>query len=132
MDSPIPVRISTILVVDDDSDIRDCLNVFLSSKGYRVVCAANRDDALAHVLRQPVDVVLVDWFMSGMSLEVFVEKLREVARSPSLIVTSAGDQLSVKCEELSVENYIAKPIDIDKLHLVIRRCLSESRRRLCR
>jgi PleD family two-component response regulator len=62
-----PMSNATILVVDDDAQIRRVLQATLSSNGYDVIKAKNGKEAITAVLREHPDVILLDVNMPGMS-----------------------------------------------------------------
>ena len=83
-----------ILIVDDDKDTRDSLAVCLRSAKHFVTCAPNGRDALAHVLNQMPDVILLDLLMPDMDGATFLEVVRSYMRFQSLpvvVLTGAGD-----------------------------------------
>ena len=74
----------TILVADDDADIRDILNDTLNSLGARVVTAANGQECLDRVEAEAPDVILLDIEMPVKSgLQVLKELRQEGAKRPS-------------------------------------------------
>jgi CheY-like chemotaxis protein len=80
---------ATILVVDDDPQIRRVLQAILSSNGYDVIEAKNGKEAIAAVLRERPDLILLDVNMPGMSGFEACSKIRMSFGGPILMVTSA-------------------------------------------
>jgi two-component system chemotaxis response regulator CheY len=105
-----------VLVVDDDPDILQTLALCLSTEGYRVLMAANGQEALEVLSRDTPDCVLLDLMMPVMDGWQFVSELetRGWRRMPLLILSAdrAVQQHSVK---LRAEAYLAKPFDLDEL-----------------
>src|SRR5688572_13077646 len=68
------------LVVDDEPDIREVISVALSIQGYHVDVAPDRDTALKMVVRHGApDVIFLDYFMPGLSIEEFLGRLKHIA-----------------------------------------------------
>ena len=114
--------VKTVMVIDDEPDLREMLNVLLKSSGYNVVSAANGKDALKILQRseQKPDLVLVDMFMPEMSGREVCEKIRadgnlKDLKLAFLTVAAFGDYGKQMLKELDVLDYILKPYDIDDL-----------------
>lgn len=108
-----------ILVVDDESELRDLLRVALVDEGYDVVTAGNGEAALRLAARHRPALILLDLWMPVMDGKSFVEAYRREPepRAPILLM-SAGDTLRTEAADLAgqgVRGYLAKPFDIDDL-----------------
>ena len=107
-----------VLVIDDDSAIRDNIAEILESDGYVCWLAATCDSALQRLeleVRGP-DVVLLDLWLPGMSAEHFVSLLRERAEwaNARIILTTAAMESSIP-NELQVDAVLLKPFGISRL-----------------
>lgn len=84
----------TLLVIDDERDVRDSLCEILEDAGYRVVCAENGAVGLAQLNRIPRPAAIVlDLFMPEMNGWRFAEQLKrrpDLAGIPVIVVTAAG------------------------------------------
>jgi CheY-like chemotaxis protein len=107
-----------VLVVDDDRDVRESLGVLLGAEGYRVVEAADGDDALARLRtgEEPC-LILLDLMMPRKNGWEF---RREQLRDPRLaavpvVVLSAHDRVREQARELGVRDWLSKPVDVDRL-----------------
>jgi len=113
---------ATILVIDDDDDIRAVLAMVLDEAGFRVVTAANGREALEHLREDPQpDVILLDLMMPEMDGYQFrAEQQRDPALRaiPTLIVT-AGTVTS-RVEALGAEAILRKPVGLRRLVDTIR------------
>jgi CheY-like chemotaxis protein len=118
----VPPR-KTILVVDDDTDLREMLTQVLEEEGYDVVSLANGREALDYLRTEaPPSLVLLDLMMPVMDGWQFrAEQCRDeaLARVPVLVI-SAGWIDPVR-NELQGAECLRKPIDVDALLRAIRR-----------
>ena len=101
----------SILIVDDDADIRDSLTLLLSLEHYVVRLAENREEALKLLKLGEPDVILLDWFMPGISVEEFVSVAREQYPSVQIILLSASLNTRQKARELKLRHYLTKPFE---------------------
>ena len=107
----------SVLVVDDDEDIREVLSEILRARGYAVQTAAEGREALA-LLRAgaPPALILLDMRMPGMSGWEFRHEQR---RDPQLagipIVVLSGGNLRGVAASLGAADVLAKPVDLDEL-----------------
>jgi CheY-like chemotaxis protein len=105
----------SILIVDDDTSIRDLLCVFLNHKGHEVATAANGADAL-HVLQEAAELpqlILLDLMMPVMNGVEFRIRQRQdpaIAGIPVAVI-SAAENLLDQAPMLDADVYLAKPID---------------------
>jgi DNA-binding NtrC family response regulator len=113
--------VTRVLVVDDDKSIRRSLEKFLGGEGYDVVTAADGAEALRTFAG--ADVVLLDLGLPGMDGFAVLQQLRATPHPPPIVVITARDdmQSTVRAIQLGAYEYLVKPIDIDRLRLVVRR-----------
>jgi two-component system phosphate regulon response regulator OmpR len=104
---------ATILVVDDEPDVRDVLDEYLAAHGFTVVAAANAEAAKALVARQPFDLAIVDIHMPGEDGLSLARHLRErYADLAVVMLTSAGTVVDrIVGLEMGADDYVAKPFD---------------------
>ena len=106
----------SVLVVDDDPDIRDFLSMVLEAEGYRVACARDGREALDRVRRDPPDAILLDIMMPRMDGWRFLKEHRMLSaecRCPVLAMSAAGGRYMAR--ELGARDFLAKPFDLDTL-----------------
>ena len=113
----------SVLIVDDDADIRETMQLVLEDEGYHVAMAADGVQALRMLdggLRP--DVILLDLMMPVMNGWQFREAQlkRPALASIPVIVISADSNLRDKVEPFG-HDYLAKPLDIDELLAMIER-----------
>jgi DNA-binding response OmpR family regulator len=118
---------TTILIVDDDADIRDMMKLFLETDGYQVIAAADGQDALQQVQRVRPGVIVLDLTMPDMDGEEFLERMRATrfARTP-VVIMSGRDSSRDKAQELRAAGCVNKPVDLDELLKTIRQIVSAS------
>src|SRR5918911_1882485 len=106
----------TVLVVDDDPDIRELVQLGLEDEGYRVVTAAHGQAALEQLGRVPIDLILLDMRMPVMDGWTFASVYRQqaAARVPIVVVTAAQDAAR-RSAEIAAEGHLAKPFGLADL-----------------
>lgn len=107
---------ASVLVVDDEPQIRRVLKTALVSKGYSVREARNGEEALEIVREERPDLVLLDMNMPGMD---GLETCRELRRSldlPIIMLTvRSGEQDKVSALDAGADDYVVKPFGIEEL-----------------
>lgn len=100
----------TVLVVDDDQDIRDGIEIYLKNEGYNVLKAANGLEALDQLEENEVHLIILDIMMPKMDGINATFKIREKRNIP-IIMLSAKAENTDKIHGLSVgaDDYITKP-----------------------
>jgi two-component system, OmpR family, phosphate regulon response regulator OmpR len=117
---PISDDASHILVVDDDSRIRDLLSRYLRENGYRVSTAEHAADAHAKLDLLAFDLIVLDVMMPGESGFEFAQHLRLRSKVPILMLTAKSDiEDRLKGLELGVDDYLGKPFEPKELLLRI-------------
>ncbi|OUD15569.1 sigma 54-interacting transcriptional regulator [Thioflexithrix psekupsensis] len=111
------VPAKTILIVDDDEDLRRLLGLRLKSAGYQVVTAESGEQALAHLSITQPQLVITDLQMSGMDGLTFFRQLHQQRPAlPVLILTAHGTIPSaVTALQEGVFCYLTKPFEPDEL-----------------
>ncbi len=117
-----------ILVVEDDEDIQELLRYNLIKGGYRPVCVASGEEALAR-LAPPPDLVLLDIMLPGMNGLAVLDSLKEnpaTAAIPVVMLTARGaEEDIVAALEAGADDYVVKPFSprvlIARLEAVLRR-----------
>ena len=110
----------TVLVVDDDTAIREMASMALEKSGFAVVRAASAAEAAAALARARPDLVLCDIYMPGGDGLSVLAKVRLVADPPPVILMTARGSVETAAEAARVGafDYLAKPFDLS--HLVER------------
>ena len=115
----------TVMVVDDDADIRDVLVTVLEDAGFRVVTAANGLEALARLQEGPLpSVVLLDLMMpvmDGYAFRALQQDDPMLNAIPTLVLTAGA--VTPRVEALNTAGIIKKPVGRAALIHVIRRAI---------
>ena len=103
----------SVLVVDDDSAVRDILSLRVRSYGYRVSEAFTAEHALEDLERAPADIALCDVNMPGENGVWLASKIRERYPSTAIIMATSGRDVDVAVASLQndVVDYLLKPFD---------------------
>ena len=114
----------TILVVEDESPIRQFLRVVLSGEGYVMIEVAAGTEAVREAARRSPDLVLLDLGLCDMDGLEVVQRLRAWSTAP-IIVISARGQVSEKVAALDAgaNDYLTKPFSVPELLARIRATL---------
>jgi DNA-binding NtrC family response regulator len=109
--------IPVILIVDDDPAQRSLLDSFLTSQGFKTIVVSSGESALEVVRAEPVDMMISDVRMPGLSGLETLRRARLVRGAlPILLVTAYADiRDAVGAMRDGAVNYLSKPIDLDEL-----------------
>lgn len=115
-------RSHTVLVVDDDPDIREMLTMILAAEGYSAIPAANGQEALARLAEETPCLILLDLMMPEMDGWAFRATQAEgPTRSIPLVVLSGGVDVEERARELGADRFLRKPVELQGLLEVVRR-----------
>jgi signal transduction histidine kinase len=114
---------TTILLVDDESDIREVLSLALTDIGFRVCEADNGSRALEIFRDVQPPIVLTDIKMPGMDGIELLQKIKhENPETEVIMITGHGDmQLAIGSLKNEATDFITKPINVDALEIAVRR-----------
>jgi len=119
---------ATILVVDDDADIRTLIQAVLETSGHEIMLASSGQEALNKLKRRPYDLVVLDIMMPTMSGYEVLEQIRAMpsrAETPVIVVTAKHDPTGVMREvKGGAIDHLAKPFLPEELEEVVERALS--------
>jgi DNA-binding response OmpR family regulator len=114
---------ATVLVVDDDPDIRELESMALSYDGFEVLTAADGQEALQVLLTRHPCVIVLDLMMPGMDgLTFLAERQRRAlgAGIPVVCVSAAGRDMMSMAERLGAQDCVPKPIELDAFVACVR------------
>jgi len=106
-----------ILVVDDEQEQRELLRGFLENQGYPVTAARDGEQALAIIRQEPIQLVVLDHRMPGLTGEQVLERIK--AANPlvrAIMVTAYGAvETAVTVMKLGADDFLEKPVDLREL-----------------
>ncbi|WP_420883601.1 response regulator [Lentilitoribacter sp. EG35] len=109
-----------ILVVDDDTRIRDLLRRYLSTSGFRVTTASDAEQARGKLRGMDFDLLVVDIMMPGESGLSLTKSLNHIKDVPILMLTALSEVESrIEGLEAGADDYLGKPFDPKELVLRI-------------
>jgi len=118
---------ATILVVDDEPQIRRVLRATLSDNGYDVVLAKDGQEAIEMVMRGHPDLILLDVNMPGMSGLEACSKIRLSFTGPIIMVTVRNSEKDkILALDSGADDYVVKPFTMGELLARIRAALRRS------
>ena len=128
----VAARRQTILLVDDEADIRESLKMLLeaSIEDVDVLTAESGMAALDALQRQPVDLIITDYKMPGMNGLEFLHRAQKASpKTPRILVTAFPDlEIAIKAiNEAGIENFFTKPFEPEQVLGVVREILQEQR-----
>ncbi|MFL1557388.1 MULTISPECIES: EAL domain-containing response regulator [unclassified Pseudomonas] len=118
---------ATLLIVDDEPQVRKLLETLLQHEGYQTLSAASGEEALQLVAQQPPDLILLDIMMPGMDGYEVASHLKgnETTASIPIIMLSALSESSARVSglESGAEEFLSKPVERVELWLRVRNLL---------
>lgn len=115
----------TILVIDDDDNLRDTIGVMLEQEGFRPVQAADGNEGFEKALTLKPDLLLVDLRLPGMNGMEICKQLRAAKiQTPIIVLSAIGDEVDkVLLLEIGADDYVVKPFGTRELLARIRAVL---------
>jgi CheY-like chemotaxis protein len=117
------VHAETVLIVDDDEEIRLIAEYTIQRMGYRTLTATDAEEALAIVESSKPDIVLTDALMPKVDGRQLCRLIKAAAPATKVIVMSAlytSSRYRVEAiNEFHADEYLAKPINFQRLHTVL-------------
>jgi len=116
----------SILIVEDDSNIRELLRLYLSQEGYKIETAQDGQEGLRKFKLLHPDLVLLDLMMPVMDGNQVMREIRAISKAPVIIITAKSETFDkVSGLELGADDYITKPFEmrevIARIRAVLRR-----------
>jgi len=119
----------SILIVDDESGIRQSLTSVLRDEGYRVEAAASGEEALAAAQKMAFDLILLDVWLPGMDGLETLQRLQENSSAPMVVMISGHGNIetAVRATKLGAFDFVEKPLSLQKTILVVKNALEHLR-----
>lgn len=117
---------NSILVIDDDTDLTDLLEQYLSGEGFQVTCVADGENGLKKALNQPFDAIILDVLLPKLNGFEVLKALREHIETPVLMLTARSDDIDrIVGLEIGADDYLPKPCNprelLARLRAILRR-----------
>src|SRR5579871_4212832 len=124
-----PPAPGSVLIIDDEAEIRESLQTLLELEGYTVETAESGAQGLARLAEQPFDLVLLDFALPQRNgIEVLRDiRERDPQRSVIMITAYGTVENAVNAMQAGAVNFIQKPWDNEKLLADIRACIGRTR-----
>jgi len=122
---------TTILIIDDDKELTELLDEFLSKHKYKTIIFHNPLNAIDALSKQIPDMVLLDIMMPEMDGFQVLRKIRETMDLPVIMLTAKGEVSDkVVGLELGADDYLAKPFEprelLARIQSILRRVYSQN------
>jgi signal transduction histidine kinase len=119
----------TILVIDDEPDVRDVLVISLEDAGYRTLSAPDGETGLALLASHGPQILITDIRMPGMSGLEVLKQARRIRPQTQVIVTTgfADIKKAITALQHDASDFITKPVDDTTLHLALKRAMERYR-----
>lgn len=123
---------SRILVIDDDTLMRDLIRIYLEQDGFEVVEAGDGQDGVSRYRQRPADVVIVDIFMPRKDGIETIMDLRDIDPAAHILAISGGGELAgmeylTYARSLGADNILPKPFKRDELIAAVRQISNTQR-----
>jgi two-component system nitrogen regulation response regulator NtrX len=124
---------SSILIVDDEKDIRELIGDILKDEGFTVRLAGNSDDCMSEINAEPPSLMILDIWLKDSRMDG-IDILKSVKRDnpdvPVVIISGHGNiEIAVAAIKQGAYDFIEKPFNIDQLMVVVTRAMETSRLR---
>ncbi len=111
-----PFKEKTILIVDDEPDIRNLLRQEITEKGYHVREAINGKEAIKNIRKQQPDLIILDVMMpemNGFDVAAIIKNDPTTQHIPIIVISITDDKQRIT--RLGIDRYLTKPIDMELL-----------------
>jgi two-component system phosphate regulon response regulator OmpR len=113
-----------LLVVDDDPELRDLLQLYLSREGYQVASVANGSDMLRWLADSRADLIILDLMLPGEDGLSLARRLRAESDIPIIMISARGDDVDrIVGLEIGADDYLPKPFNPRELLARVRAVL---------
>ena len=120
----------TILIIDDEANLRKTLAEILSGKGYEILEAADGAEAIDLLANCAPDLVFTDWRMPKAGGEEVLRHIRNekrLATIPVIVITAFGSSHNaIEAVRLGAYDFVMKPFDLEEISLTVERALAHS------
>jgi len=120
-----------ILIVDDESSIRESLQGILEDEGYKASVSPSGEDCLDQLRKTSFDVVLLDVWLTGMDGLEVLEKIRTLDDPPEVVMISGHGTIetAVRATKLGAYDFAEKPLSLEKTLILVKNAIESHRLR---
>lgn len=105
----------TILVVDDEQDVRDSVRTILKANGYKVATAIDGDDCLQKVRDIKPDLILLDIMMPGTPVDEIVKQIKDIKIAFMSVIRISDARKRGLCSQPNIVDFFQKPFNVSDL-----------------
>jgi two-component system, NtrC family, nitrogen regulation response regulator NtrX len=118
-----------VLIVDDESGIRESLSSILHDERYTVATVPSAEEALERIGLEPFDVVLLDVWLPGIDGMEALGRIQALPNAPSVIMISGHGTIetAVRATKLGAFDFIEKPLSLEKITVLVRNAVQQRR-----
>ena len=118
-----------VMWVDDEIDILEAHKIFLEHKGYKVTTFANGYDAVDHLKKNSIDIVLLDESMPGMSGLETLSRIKEIHPHLPIVLVTKNETETLMEEAIGAQiaDYLIKPVNPSQVLLCLKKLLDNKR-----
>jgi two-component system nitrogen regulation response regulator NtrX len=118
-----------ILIVDDESGIRESLSSILRDERYAVEAVASAEEALERIAANNFEVVLLDVWLPGIDGMEALGRIQDMPTVPSVIMISGHGTIetAVRATKLGAFDFIEKPLSLEKIIVLVRNAIQQRR-----
>ncbi len=119
----------SVLIIDDEAEIRESLQTLLELEGFEIETAENGEEGLLQIENRPFDLVLLDLALPGRNgMEILSEIHAHDSQLPVIMITAYGTvENAVRAMQSGAANFVQKPWDIEKLLADVRAAVGRRR-----
>lgn len=119
---------ANILIVDDDTAIRESMREFIEMSGYQTCMAASAEEAIEILRKTTVEVVITDILLPGMNGLELTDRIKKAREVDVIVMTGySGDYSYEEAISKGASDFVFKPVKFEELLLRLKRVLRERR-----
>jgi DNA-binding response OmpR family regulator len=107
-----------IMIVDDETDLREMLNLMIRKEGFKTLTAEDGEDFLSKIDDFQPDLVTLDIMMPGLTTREILDKLKDKKTKPKIILLTVvrySEEEKQKLYQKGIVDYVTKPFELDDL-----------------
>src|SRR5216684_4046860 len=120
-----------ILIVDDESSIRESLRGILEDEGYKTIVSPSGEDCIELLRKSGFDLILLDVWLTGIDGLEVLEKIRAMEDPPEVIMISGHGTIetAVRATKLGAYDFVEKPLSLEKTLILVKNAIEARRLR---